>query len=457
MSIHSIADFGARGDGRNDGPAIQSAIDACAAAGGGTVLVPAGRIWVSGTLALKPRVELHVERGAVLQASTEGDDYLPAGICGKHVFLSGQDAPDVAITGGGVIDGRGTSFMTHEVAHMYKCTAPWRPSLISLYRCPRLTVRDVTLRDAANWALHMTGCDDVVIHGIRILNGLKVPNCDGIDPDHCRRVRISDCHIEAGDDCIVLKNRKGFPDLGGCEDITVTNCTLISTSCALKIGTESHGPFRNIAFSNCVVRGSNRGLGIQLRDGGDVEDVLFSHCIVETRHFHDDWWGKAEPIHVSAVPRQKDAPLGAIRRVRFDDILCRGENGAFLAAIAPGHLEDVVLSGVRMEVAHRTTYEGGWQDRRPCCFEGLRRHAVAGIYAQRVAGLTVRDTDVRWSGEPRPWHGHALEAHACPGLRVDRFDGAAARPGLEPVVVDDHAPAEELFDREDRGREAMGL
>jgi hypothetical protein len=458
MSTIAISETGAVGDAAtNDGPAIQRAIDACAAGGGGTVVVPAGRTWMSGSLCLKSRVELHIERGAVLQASSRPTDYIDAGRCGQQVFLSGADAVDAAITGGGVIDGRGTSFMTHEYPHMYKCIGAWRPSLISLYRCHQLTVRDITLKDAANWTLHMTGCEDVLVHGIRIRNGLKVPNCDGIDPDHCRRVRISDCHIEAGDDCIVIKNRPGFPELGPCEDITVTNCICVSTSFAIKIGTESHAAFRNIAVSNCIVRGSNRGLGIQLRDGGDVEDVSFNNCIVETRLFHDDWWGKAEPIHVSAIPRRRDAPLGSIRRVRFANILARGEAGAYLAALAPGHIEDVAITGSRIEVRHAGRIEGGWHDRRPCCVPGLVRHPTAGIYAQHVAGLTVRDTDVVWGGKPQPWHGHGIEALACPGLRLDRNAVAASGSGLEAVRIADQAPVEALGEREDRGREAAGL
>lgn len=458
MPIFDVLAHGARGDGeRDDASAIQAAIDACAAAGGGTVLLPAGRVYLCGALSLKSHVDLHIERGAVLRASRRREDFARHFYGGREqgtpIFIGAEHADHAAITGGGVIEGQGLAWMTAELPHMFKCTVPKRPHLICLHGCRHLTVRDVTLRDAANWTLHLVGCEDVLIHGIRILNGLKVPNCDGIDPDRCRNVRISDCHIEAGDDCIVIKNRPEYPDYGPSENITITNCTLISTSAAVKIGTESTDRFRAITVSNCVIRGSNRGLAIQLRDHGDVEDVLFSGCVVETRFFHEDWWGAAEPIYVTAFPRRRDTRLGRIRHVRFRDILCRGENGAYLGAIAPGHIEDVTFDGVDIEVARSSKHSGGVHDRRPCGFAGRVRHPTAGVYAQHVAGLALRDVAVRWGGERASWFRHAVEGHALPDLRMVDVRGEGAHPGIAAIHVDDVAPAIELLDREDRGAE----
>lgn len=454
--IHDILDHGARGDGStNDAGAIQRAIDACHAAGGGTVLVPAGRTYLSGSIALKAHVELHVERGATLRASTERADYGGYTFGGTPVFISGVEAHGAAIAGPGTIDGQGRRFMTSELPHMYRSTLPWRPHLVCVLRCRGFTVRDVTLRDSANWALHLTGCVDVLVHGIRILNDLKVPNCDGIDPDHCRNVRISDCHIEAGDDCIVLKNRAEYPELGPSENIVITNCTLISTSCAVKIGTESIDDFRAIVVSNCVIRGSHRGLGIQLRDRGDVEDVLFANCVIETRHFHEDWWGGAEPIHVTAFPRRAGAPVGTVRRVRFRDIHCRGESGAVIASHEPGHLEDITLDGVRLEVDRWTGHRGDILDRRPCGMAGVVPRQVSGVHAVHVRDLVLREVDIRW-GNVQPYHAHAIEAHACPGLRLVGGSGQAAHPHLPAQRIEADAPDERLLEQEQRGNESAG-
>jgi hypothetical protein len=212
-----------------------------------------------------------------------------------------------------------------------------------------------------------------VVEGIRIENDLKFPNCDGIDPDHCRNVRISNCHIEAADDCIVLKNTEPFAQYGPTENVTVTNCTMISTSAAIKIGTESVDDFRNLVFTNCVIRGSNRGLSIQLRDQGNVENVIFSDMTIETRHFHEGWWGAGEPIYVTAVPRSRASSsgpgsdrVGIIRNILFSNILCRSENGIFIMGGSPEHIRDLRFENVRLYLYKTSRWPGDRYDLRPC-------------------------------------------------------------------------------------------
>jgi hypothetical protein len=417
VNHHCILSHGAAGDGTtNDAPAIQRAIDACHAAGGGTVVVPAGKTYLTGAITLKSHVHLHVEGGARLLASEHEADYP------HRILLQAHHAENISLTGTGTIDGRARLFMTEELPHIFRGT-DWRPRLVQFIGCSNVTVRDLTLQDAAHWGLHLTGCTDVLIHGIRILNDLKVPNCDGIAPDHCRNVRISDCYIEAGDDCIVLKNTREHAQYGPTENITVTGCVLKSTSAALKIGTESVDDFRDILFSHCIVRGSSRGLAIQLRDEGNVENVLFSDMIVETRHFHEDWWGAAEPIYVTALPRTATTTVGQIRHVRFRNLLCRGENGAYLRGCADSQPTDVLLENVRLEVRKWTKWPGDRHDRRPGLL-GVIPHRTAGLYCQHARDVTLRHVEV-----VHP-HGPALEVHRVPGLKIENFTGA-------PQVIDD--------------------
>lgn len=439
MTSFNIRDHGAVGDGRsNDARAIQAAIDACAAAGGGTVVVPAGATYLSGSFVLRGNLEFRVERGARILASPRQADYTgyavpgdPNGVEGeKRVFISAYEAHGLAITGGGIIDGNGKAFMTEELPHIYRGTA-WRPHMFVLVGCDHLTVREVTLKDSGNWTLHMSGCRDVLVDGIRILNDLKVPNCDGIDPDHCTDVRISNCHIEAGDDCIVLKNLASYAKYGPTRNVTVTNCTLISTSAAVKIGTESVDDFRDITVSNCTIRGSSRGLSIQLRDQGNVENVLFSDCVIETRLFHDDWWGKAEAIYVTSAPRTPATRVGAIRHVRFRNILCRGEAGAYIAAVAPGRIDDVVLDGVRIELQKTSKWPGGRHDLRPGAI-GLLERPVAGIYVANATGVRLADAEVVCA-LPADF-GPPLEAHNAPGLDHGGLRAAGT------ALIDDRDP-----------------
>ena len=446
----NVLDYAAAGDGQtNDAEAIQKALDACAAAGGGTVLLPAGRSFLSGSIRIHSFTELHVERGAALIASDREADY-PHRVfdtgpeADKRIWIQAVDAEHIALTGGGVIDGRCMSFVTETRPDGGFNTHRWRPAMTCFAGCCAVQVRELTLRDAANWALHFVGCEDVLVHGVTIRNRRDFPNCDGIDPDHCRNVRISDCHIEAGDDCIVLKNTDSFRRYGPTENITITGCTLMSTSCAIKIGSESVDAFRDIVVTGCIIKDSNRGIGLQLRDEGMIEHVLFSDMIIQTRLFGRGWWGAGEPIYITALPRHADSTVGPLRHVRFRNIACRAENGIYLHGCAQSRPDRILFDNVSLQIDKTTEHPGGRHDPRPCdmavtgggrpigkptpwgqCVEATN----PGVFLHSAQKVTMRHFDVEW-GENRPdYYTHALEAHGVEDLVLDNFHGTAADPG----------------------------
>ncbi len=379
----NVLDFGAAGDGRTrDTAAIQAAIDACA--GGGRVVFPGGHVYRSGMLTLRSDLELRFEAGAVLRGSDDLDDYLPRGSVGSEerrgvpsyenceydgaparFFLYAAHCHDITLSGPGRIDGNQEVFFGEVTKwHIEGAFYPRAPMLF-FEDCDRVTVRDVTLSRSAFWTVHLVGCRDVLIDGIRILNDLRMANCDGIDPDHCRNVRIANCHIECADDCIVFKNTQAAGKYGPCENITVTGCTLTSTSAAVKFGSESEGLFRNILVENCVISRSNRGISLQLRDAGSIENVSFQNIAIDTRLFHPDmYWGAAEPIAVTVLPRH-GGPVGTVRNVRFSHILCDSENGILLYSHAPGGIREVVLEDVSLRLRAATRREKGLHDLRP--------------------------------------------------------------------------------------------
>lgn len=106
----------------------------------------------------------------------------------------------------------------------------------------------------------------------------------------------------------------------------VTNCTLTSRACAIKLGSETAGDIRNCAFRNSAVSDSNRGLGIPHHDGSDVSNVRFSDVTVETRLFDGPWWGKGDPIYVTSVLRDDVTTLGSVRNVRYTNVDAHCEN-----------------------------------------------------------------------------------------------------------------------------------
>jgi len=433
MQDFNIRNFGSIGDGKtNDAAAIQKAIDECNEKGGGRVVVPAPNTYLSGSFVLKSNVELNIERGATIAASSNPDDFV--NWKGRQrVFIVGDKANNVSITGGGVIDGGGRHFIETALPYIYRMKKQ-RPFTIILTGCSNLTIKDIVLRDGALWTVRLSGCEDVVIHGIRILNDLKIPNNDAIDLDRCKNVRISDCHIESGDDCICLKACKETAEYGPCENITVTGCTLKSTSAALIIGCEVRSTIRNVIFNSCIIRSSHRGLAVHLSEESDVENIIFSNMIVETRLFHEDWWGRAEPIYITAIPWTAENKIGHVRHVRFTNILCRSENGAFIQGWDKNLIDDVLLENVRIEIDKWSKWPGGHHDIRPCPGQGLLEHSTSGFFIKNAQNITLRNCEVVWGENLPEYFRYAIESHNVDHLKIENFKGKSTHPDKYPLI-----------------------
>ncbi len=396
-NVYNVLDFGAKGDGTtDDAVAIQKAIDECSAKGGGQVLLPTGYTFMAGPIQLKSNIDLHLDINATLLANPNEDIY-KLSTFGENrgegmMWLWCDSIENLSITGRGTIDGNGIAFMGAELEDSYELKElkdpkfDPRPHVLTLMGVNHLTIRDVTIRQGAYWTVHLVGCYDALIEGISLLNNLKIRNGDGIDLDHSKKVRIANCFIESGDDCICLKNRREYEKYGACQDIVVTNCVMTGRSCAIKIGSENMDSISHVIIENCVIRASNRGLGIQNRDEGTVTDVIFSNIIMDCQYFSDVWWGKAEPIYVTSYPRaignHKDAgwrfPKGAtegkcgeVSRIFFNNITCVGENGCFVGGDVPGKVHDIHFENIDLRLVKKTDYEGGRYDLRPRVGEGF--------------------------------------------------------------------------------------
>ncbi len=427
QDVYDVCRFGALGDGKtDDAVAIQQAIDRCSSEGGGRVLLPANHTFLAGPIELKSNVELHLQATATLLANPDESIYHLSAFGDNKgegmMWIYAQHAQNISITGMGTISGNGVAFMGAELDDSYELkpvtTFDPRPHVITLTDVRNVVVRDVTIRDGAYWTLHLVGCDGAVIDGINLLNNLKIRNGDGIDLDHSRNVRIANCHITSGDDCICLKNRRETAQYGSCHDIVVTNCVMTSRSCAIKIGSENMDSIYNVLFDNCIIKASNRGLGIQNRDEGTVTDVVFSNIMLDCRLWSDVWWGKAEPIYVTSYPRangnhkdanwrfskgQLEGRCGQVERIFFQNIVATSENGCFIGGDTDDKVRDIHLSQVTLFLKKSTTYQGGVYDKRPCRGEGFVTDKVYGLYVEKAAQVTadnfvVRDMGVDYGG-----------------------------------------------------------
>lgn len=400
--MYSVRDYAAVGDGHtNDRDAIQRAIDACAEAGGGTVLLPAGD-YLSGELWLKSHVLLHLEAGATLRASRNPQDYTvgETGVLRRHgTLLNARHCRHIGVVGQGIVHGN----TPEDYGERWGAAEPpnLRTRTLVFSECQHVVLRDVTFLFSDSWTVHLFRCDNVVVDAVTIHNNIFRLNSDGIDPDCCTNVRIANCHIVAGDDCIVLKSTAPYP----CENVVITNCTLETTCAALKLGTESQGDFRDVHVSNCTVRNSAVGMGFYMKDGTTMERVTFEGLSIETNDtltFGDRAMVRGEggppvvyPIFMDIERRHADSPVGTIRDVVFRDVQIASSHGSLIQGMPESPIENLVLEGITQRVTRPVDNAGRQKaigGRRTTSDERDTR------YAQQPAYLTIahaRDVTVR--------------------------------------------------------------
>jgi polygalacturonase len=277
--------FGAKGDGTTkDTVAIQSAIDACAAQGGGTVKLTSGT-YLSAPIVLKSDITLHLDKGATLLGSPDHGDYpdkiefrLPA----VQSLVSATNAENVAIEGEGTIDGQGESWW-HMMRGLHDAGVMGnphpRPRLVVFDHCKHVRVEGVTIQNSPFWQLVPYYSDDVLIRNVRVLAPYPSPNTDAVDPFSSSNVRIDHLYADTGDDNIAIKsgaiNSPGGDD--PVRDITITDCTFLHGH-GLSIGSELAGGAHNIVAKRIHFEGTDNGIRVKAnRDrGNDVSDLSFS-------------------------------------------------------------------------------------------------------------------------------------------------------------------------------------
>jgi len=372
---YNVKDYGATGDGKTlDTEAINKAIAAAVAAGGGTVYFPAGT-YASHSIHLKSHVSLFIDQGAIILAAEtdEGgkgyDDpepnewgdkkYQDFGHSHFHDSLIwGENLEDISILGTGTINGKGlTRGASKRLGIGNKA--------IALKLCRNVILKDFTIVYGGHMGILACGLDNLTIDNLKIDT-----NRDGIDVDCCRNVHISNCSINSPwDDAICLKSTYALGFLRATENVTITNCqvsgfdrgTFINGTYLrneykmvpdrqgptgrIKLGTESNGGFKNIAISNCVFQNC-RGLALETVDGGSLEDITISNITMR------DVINSPLFLRLGARLRgPANIPIGSLKRVNISNINVYNADSHFASMIVgiPGHdVEDVKLSNIRI-------------------------------------------------------------------------------------------------------------
>lgn len=381
--VLSVRTFGATGDGRSlDTPAINKAIEAAAAAGGGTVHFPAGT-YLCYSIHLKSSVALYMDAGATILAAsvppegTTTGGYDPAGppqpwekfqdFGHNHWHNSliwGEDLHDVAILGPGLIWGKGLSRGDSKAVPRAENPGVGNKA-IALKNCRNVILRDFSILQGGHFGILLTGVDNVTIDGLKIDT-----NRDGIDIDCCRNVRVSNCTVNSPlDDAICPKSSFALGYARATENVTISDCyvtgiydfgTLLDGTFKrmpypkgvrfptgrIKCGTESNGGFKNITISNCVFE-SCRGLALETVDGAQIEDIAITNITMR---------GVVQsPLFLRLGTRMRGpqgVPPGVLKRVLISNIVSSNavaEYPSIISGVPGSYIEDVKIADVYLQ------------------------------------------------------------------------------------------------------------
>lgn len=429
----NVKQFGAKGDSTTiETEAINKAIDAAVAAGGGTVYFPAGN-YLSFSIHLKSNITIYLDNGAYLigadpekgqggydpAESNASDKYQDFGHSHWHNSLIwGENIENIAIIGNGWIIGNGL-------------TRSGRPNpglgnkAIALKLCRNVTLKDFTILRGGHFCLLATGVDNMTIDNVKLDT-----NRDGFDIDCCRHVHISNCSVNSPfDDAIVLKSSFGLGFARITEDVTITNCSVSGFDIGtfldgtyqrknydrvpdrgvvtgrIKFGTESNGGFRNITISNCTFEFC-RGLALETVDGGILEDISVTNVIMR------DVMGAPFFLRLGARMRGPEGtPVGKLRRVNISNVMVFSANpdyASLFLGMQDYYIEDIRLNNITMlvkggapkEQAEMTVPEKDNSYPDPQEFGKIPTY---GFFIRHVKNLEMTDVEIKLdNSDPRP-------------------------------------------------------
>ncbi|OUJ73532.1 glycoside hydrolase family 28 protein [Hymenobacter crusticola] len=386
QQYYNVVKYGARRDSSKLATqAIAKAIDAASKAGGGTVYFPAGK-YKTGPIHLKSNITIDIDAGAEIYFSNNFDDYLPmvqsryegVDVINFSPLFYAYKVENITIKGRGLIDGQGKKWwafaegksrreneskwqkefrrLNPDVLNSLKPDVPGvmeraflRPPFIQPMYCKNVLIEGITIRNSPFWTVNPEFCENVTVTGVTI-NNPKSPNTDGINPESCKYVHISNCHISVGDDCITIKSGKDGPGrkmAAPAENYTITNCTMLSGHGGVVIGSEMSGDVKKITISNCIFDGTDRGIRIKTARGrgGVVEEIRVDNIVMknirEQAIVLDMQYAKSQPEPITErTPR--------FRNIHFSNITAETNQAGYLNGLEEMPIENVTFNNMNL-------------------------------------------------------------------------------------------------------------
>lgn len=430
-AVLDVRDFGAVGDHSTlNTAAIQRAVDAAAAHGGGTVRFPAGD-YVTGTVRLRDDVALLLDNGCTLWGSPRIEDYDEEN---KHLIYA-EDAANIAIVGQGAIDGNGPRFWNGGRLERWlrgEIQLERTSDMLRFDRCMNVVLEGIDVRYGAFWNIGFGDCERITIRAITMINGIYEddgPNTDGINLWNCKRVQISDCDIRTGDDCIVV--------LGDSRDVTITNCKFTTTETALMIS-----GVRNLTFSNSTIHDAGCGIGFRIWNGIVVDGVRIDNIVMDVSDGFDTggqvvyMW--SFPLYVEEAPPVDTVlpPAGTVDNVTISNVTARANGGIFVTGFREkeGYIRGLTLENIRILMLggkDKSVLNDDPPDPYPIYgFHG----APYAIFIRYVRDLELRDVTFHWNTPERADWGSAVRCWSVDELEIDGFDGRQALGSGAPAI-----------------------
>src|SRR5688572_30551286 len=421
QQFYDVTKYGAKKDSSVKATAsIAKAIAASSKAGGGTVYFPAGK-YLTGAIHLKSNITIFIDAGAELHFSDNFDDYLPMvesryeGVDVKSFspLFYAYKAENIAIRGRGLINGHGKKWWDFVEGYKDQPRSKWqylfdslnknillpddprqmkrgflRPPFIQPMYCKNVLIEGITITNSPFWTVNPEFCENVTITGVTIFNPPS-PNTDGINPESCKYVRIANCHISVGDDCITIKSGKDIPGRtknAAAENYTITNCTMLSGHGGVVIGSEMSGGVRKITISNCVFDGTDRGIRIKTARGrgGIVEEIRVDNIIMKNIRLQaivmDMQYAKTDPEPVSDRTPQ-------FRNIHISNVTAQTKQAIFINGLAEMPVEDITFNDIQIDAQTGATIK----EAKNIQFHNVRITTQEGssLVGENITGLEI--------------------------------------------------------------------